>query len=83
MTAREVNAFGFEYCDAGRLSFFGGRWNIPCFNVGVHVIQGTGPTMLRPPLLCDRHFEQVLDAGLVSDPAPELEAYWKTKGYKP
>lgn len=54
-------------CAAGRTAFFGGRWarGYPCPNDGRHIVAAE----VGPPIpLCDRHFEQVLAAGLVSEP---------------
>jgi hypothetical protein len=51
-------------CDAGRTSFFGGRWTEPCSNPPLHKI---GRTNGDPIVLCDEHFHQVEAAGLVLD----------------
>jgi len=51
-------------CDAGRTAFFGGRWGEPCPAPAIHVI---GSPDAEPIRLCDEHFGQVNEAGLVDD----------------
>jgi len=51
-------------CHAGRSAFFGGRWTTPCPNPARHVI---GSPNAEPIRLCDEHFEQVTNAGLVAE----------------
>ncbi len=55
-------------CAAGRTAFFGGRWKRPCTNNDDlrHVI--AAPGLATPIELCEEHFQQVLGAGLVSEP---------------
>lgn len=53
-------------CAAGRTAFFGGRWGLPCFEPTEHqhaVISGLGRVQL-----CDKHFAEVNEAGLITDP---------------
>lgn len=52
-------------CDAGRTSFFGGKWTEPCPNDFVHEI---GSPRKEPIRLCDAHFQEVFQAGLVAEP---------------
>ena len=52
-------------CSAGRTSFFGGKWTEPCVAVGRHAI---GSPDKGPIRLCDEHFRQVNEAGLVNEP---------------
>lgn len=55
---------GWDYCDAGWRSFYGGRWpKVPCDQPSRHVI---GSDMEVPaPVLCDRHYVEI--AHLVTD----------------
>lgn len=57
-------------CDAGRTAFFDGTWTTPCPTEAIHHI---GSPAAEPIRLCEEHFQQVLAAGLVTDPniAPE------------
>jgi hypothetical protein len=52
-------------CAAGRSAFFGGKWREPCPNVGRHAI---GSPAREPVWLCDLHFAEVSEAGLVAEP---------------
>lgn len=52
-------------CDAGRTAFFDGTWTTPCPETVMHHI---GSPAAEPIRLCDIHFQQVLAAGLVTDP---------------
>jgi len=52
-------------CSAGRTAHFGGRWREPCNANAVHYIASPGT---EPIALCDQHFRQVSDAGLVKEP---------------
>jgi hypothetical protein len=52
-------------CAAGRTSFFGGRWREPCPQNARHSI---GSPRAEPIWLCDEHFTEVDDAGLVAEP---------------
>lgn len=55
-------------CQAGRKADFGGRWKTPCASVFVrHELHS--PALGTDPLtFCDRHMQELIDAGLVSDP---------------
>lgn len=52
-------------CDAGRSAFFGGRWREPCPNYARHHIASPEAD---PITLCDEHFRQVDEAGMVKEP---------------
>lgn len=52
-------------CDAGRTAFHEGRWRTPCPNPAMHFIATEGMDLLIS--LCDRHFQEVADKGLVTD----------------
>jgi hypothetical protein len=52
-------------CHAGRTAFFGGSWTQPCPEPGRHAI---GSPNTDPIRLCDEHFRQVNEAGLVTEP---------------
>jgi hypothetical protein len=61
---------GRNYCDAGRVAFFGGRWPLPCPTdvdaAGrIHVIYSESGESIE---LCDAHFDEVNRAGLVNNP---------------
>lgn len=65
-----MNIEGKDYCDAGRIAFFGGRWKTPCpvdieAAGRIHVIYAQNGTKLE---LCDAHFEAVNRANLVTEP---------------
>ena len=51
-------------CHSGRKAFYGGKWMFPCPNSAIHHITG-GEFVVQ---LCDKHFQEVLAAGLVTDP---------------
>jgi hypothetical protein len=59
--------FGWDYCEAGRRAKFGGRWRhlAPCTQPGNNVIGSPGPWPAVK--LCDEHFMQVREAGLVEE----------------
>lgn len=70
-------------CDAGRTAFFGGRWMWPCAYDGdiIHVIAAPEhPDGIR---LCPRHFEQVLNAGLVDEPFIGEDEFKRRTGRAP
>jgi hypothetical protein len=52
-------------CHAGRSAFFGGRWQEPCPNYARNHI---GSPEADPIILCDDHFRQVNEAGMVKEP---------------
>jgi hypothetical protein len=52
-------------CHAGRSALFGGRWHEPCPNYARNYI---GSPEADPIILCDEHFRQVNEAGLVNEP---------------
>lgn len=56
-----------QECFAGRKAFFGGRWTEPCPYDGdaYHHVFAPGDIEI---VLCPDHFDQVLEAGLVSQP---------------
>jgi hypothetical protein len=52
---------------AGREADFGGRWTEPCPEIGRNLIGSEGPHL--PVIeLCDEHFAQVNEAGLITEP---------------
>lgn len=54
-------------CWAGRRAFLGGRWKVPCPAIAIHVIATPEPDM--PVIrLCDDHFNEANEAGLVTNP---------------
>lgn len=79
MSVHERSPFGWDYCDAGRRAFFGGRWpDLPCMQHGRHVIGAPGPV---PAIkLCDKHFIEVYDAGLVTEPNIGEESFRRRYG---
>jgi hypothetical protein len=56
---------GIPVCHSGRTAFFGGAWTEPCPEPGRHVV---GSPSADPIRLCDEHFRQVNEAGLVTEP---------------
>lgn len=54
-------------CAAGKTAFFGGRWTVLDAHdaIGRHVIGSDIGVAIH---LCDEHFQQVLEAGLVTEP---------------
>jgi hypothetical protein len=59
-------------CHAGRSAFFGGRWQEPCPNYARHHI---GSPTADPIVLGDEHFQQVNEAGLVTEPFLDPQEY--------
>lgn len=53
-----------DVCEAGRRANFGGRWKVPCMEYGRNMI---GNPSLDPIKLCDQHFAEVNEAGLVDE----------------
>lgn len=53
-----------DVCVAGRTAFFGGRWTEPCPLEAIHRVVSSNMTID----LCDPHFQQVHQAGLISAP---------------
>lgn len=54
-------------CDSGRRADFGGRWQTPCQALFVrHTLFTEAP--IRPLLFCDKHMQQLIDAGLIDHP---------------
>jgi cyanophycinase-like exopeptidase len=78
-------AKGRNYCDAGRTAFFGGRWKLPCATdvdaTGrIHVIYaGHGAAAVKIEL-CDKHFDEVNRAGLVTEPYAGRDAVRERTG---
>jgi hypothetical protein len=54
-----------ELCHAGKQCGFGGKWRTPCESFAIHAIANPGSP---PILLCDTHFQEVFEAGLVTEP---------------
>ena len=54
-----------EGCAAGKTAFFGGRWSEPCGGLGRNTVGSPGAD---PVPLCDEHFRQVQEAGLIAEP---------------
>lgn len=72
-------------CWAGRWAFFGGHpdWRSACPDMMLiqHVVffeQNSGD-IKSEILLCDRHYRQVLTAGLISEPDPPPEKIAEAK----
>lgn len=60
-------------CMSGRGADFGGKWVMPCAQAAIHVI-ATEDADLPTLVLCEGHFLEVLEAGLVDEPyLPEAE----------
>jgi hypothetical protein len=66
-----------DVCHAGRSAFFGGRWQEPCPQGARHYI---GSPKADPIALCDAHFREVNDAGLVSEPDIGEREYMRREG---
>lgn len=73
MTVHRPSPFGWEYCDAGFIAYFGGRWREPCQERGFHVVMDLDASNDMEALLCEEHFRQVHAAGLVEHVNPK----WK------
>lgn len=56
-----------EVCQAGSRCGFGDKWTEACFEKSIHHITAPGHEK-HPIKLCDKHFQEVYDAGLVSEP---------------
>jgi hypothetical protein len=57
---------------ADRSAFFGGRWQEPCPS---YARNHTGSPEADPIILCDEHFRQVSDAGMVKEPYLDPQEY--------
>jgi hypothetical protein len=68
-----------KLCDAGRTSFFGGQWTEPC---GIRARHSIGSPKRIPIELCDVHFEEGADAGLVVDQNVSEETFQRRENLK-
>lgn len=78
----KAGAIELEECGAGRYAFFGGRWSEPCnepLRGRIHVIGSDHGVEMR---FCDKHFRELLKAGLVEEPYISPEGFEKLTGRK-
>jgi hypothetical protein len=68
-----------EICDAGRTSFFGGRWTQPCEVRAHHSIGSPGAAPIE---LCDVHCQEVAEADLVVDQNITEETYQRRENLR-
>lgn len=66
-----------DMCWAGWKAFLGGRWKLPCVHEGIHVIGAPG--LEKPVRLCEKHFQEALALGLVTDPYIGDEEYQRRR----
>lgn len=77
------------YCQAGRDATFGGRWRLPCFEIGNHALafsQEVGSTRVNDtPILqfCDRHMAELIAAGIIDEVAVPMDEWSQRAGGSP
>lgn len=59
-------------CESGRRADFGGKWKVPCLRHATDVI---GSEFGQTVQLCREHAQEVIDAGLVTEPFMDM-AEW-------
>ena len=73
-------------CDAGRRADFGGRWRTPCQYVfgrddRINMLGFEGTDVIGGPLrFCDAHFQQLIDAGLITEPNIGADEFERRQG---